>query len=131
MKEVSNNRSKGHKLLIGLLALIGGFLLSFVGFGVLWSGISWHYQLIMFLPFLLLSLALTRWGKGAPDSFILILCGAAPLGILITQFRDNNDSHLLPILMVSSWLIGIFSGYFLAKISPDSRSESLEDNSSS
>lgn len=128
MKQTSNHRGNWKKVLVIVSALIGGFLLSFIGFGVLWSGISWHYQLIMFLPFLLLSFVLTRWGKGTLDSCIFILCGAAPLGILITQFRDNNDSHLLPILMVSSWLIGIISGYFLAKISPDSRSKSLEDN---
>ncbi len=131
MKQASSHRSNWKKILVVVSALIGGFLLSFIGFGVLWSGISWHYQLIMFLPFLLLSFALTRWGKGALDSCFFILCGAAPLGILITQFRDNNDSHLLPILMVSSWLIGIISGYYLAKISPGSQSESLEDNASS
>lgn len=131
MKQASNHRGNWNKILVIVSALIGGFLLSFIGFGVLWSGISWHYQLIMFLPFLLLSFVLTRWGKRALDSCFFILCGAAPLGILITQFRDNNDSHLLPILMVSSWLIGIISGYFLAKISPGSQSESLEDNASS
>lgn len=131
MKQAPNHRNRWEKVLVIVMALAGGFLLSFIGFGVLLSGVPWHYQLIMFLPFLLLSFALTHRGKGALDSCFFILCGAAPLGILITQFRDHNDSHLLPILMVSSWLVGIISGYFLAKISPDSRSESLEDNASS
>lgn len=131
MKEVSNYRNSWKKVLTVLLALIGGFLLSFIGFGVLWSGILWHYQLMMFLPFLLLSFVLTRWSKGRLDSCILIICGAAPLGALMTQFRDSNDSHLMPILVVVSWLIGIISGYFLVKISPDPSSKSSKDTASS
>jgi hypothetical protein len=125
MKAVSNHRNNWEKALIVLLALIGGFLLSFIGFGALWSGISWNYQLLMFLPFLLLSFALTRWNKGRLDSCILIISGAAPLGTLIAQFRDNNDSHLMPILVVLSWLIGIISGYFLEKITGSNSSEDI------
>ena len=131
MKEESDHRKNWKKILVFLLALAGGFLLSFVGFGVLWSGIPWHYQLIMFFPFLLLSFAISRWNKGTVGGCIFILCGAAPLGILITQFKDSNDSHLMPILIVLGWLIGITSGYFLAKISLGSRSESSEDIASS
>ena len=127
MKKESGHRSHWKKILVILLALAGGFLLSFVGFGVLWSGISWHYQLIMFFPFLLLSFAVAHWNKGAVDGCIFILCGAAPLGALITQFRDSNGSHLMPILVVFTWLMGIIAGYFLAKTSSDSRSESSED----
>ena len=131
MKEESGHRSNWKKILVILLALSGGFLLSFIGFGVLWSGIPWHYQLIMFFPFLLLSFAVSRWNKGTVDGCIFILCGAAPLGALITQFRDSNDSHLMPILIVLGWLIGITSGYFLAKISLGSRSESSGNTASS
>ena len=53
MKEVSNHRSHWKTIRIILAALIGGFLLSFLGFGLLCSGIPWHTQLIMILPFLL------------------------------------------------------------------------------
>lgn len=127
MKEKSDHRNNWKKVLVGLFALVGGFLLSFVGFGVLWSGISWHYQLIMFFPFLLLSFTVSRWNKGAVGGCIFILAGVAPLGVLIAQFRDSNGSHLMPILVVLTWLIGIIAGYLLAKESPYPRPESSED----
>lgn len=117
MKEKSLQQRSWNKMGIIFLALVGGFLLSFLGFGLLWSGISWFLQLLMFFPFLLLAWAISRWNKGLIDGCAGIFLGAAPLGILFTQFRDNNDSHLMPVLMVVSWLIGIGAGYFLAKIS--------------
>lgn len=131
MKEESNHRRHWKKIGVALLAMIGGFLLSFIGFGVLWSGISWHYQMLMFFPFLLLSYAVSRWSARAIDACIFTLCGTAPLGILMTQFRDTNDSHLMPILVVLSWLLGIISGYFLTKILPVPQSESSKDIPSS
>ncbi|WP_090721028.1 lysophosphatidic acid receptor [Nitrosomonas sp. Nm166] len=127
MKEKSGHRSNWKKILIILLALIGGFLLSFLGLGLLWSGIPWHYQVLMFFPFFLLSFALSRWSAGAITACIFILCGAAPLGALMVQFRDINNSHLMTSLIVLSWLIGIASGYFLAKVLLNSRSESSEN----
>lgn len=42
MKKELNHSSNWKKILVILAALAGGFLLSFVGFGVLWSGI-WLY----------------------------------------------------------------------------------------
>ena len=131
MKEESDHRSNWKAMLINLAALIGGFLLSFLGFGLLWSGIPWHVQLIMILPFLLLSYAVFRWSKGSIGSCAFIFVGAAPLGILISQFRDTNGSHLMPILVVFSWIIGILAGYYWGKISRDTHSESSEDSASS
>ena len=127
MKEKSIQQSGWKKTGIALLALAGGFFLSFLGFGLLWSGIPWHFQLLMFFPFLLLTWVISRCNQGAVDGCVCILLGAAPLGILIMQFRDNNDSHLLPVLMVICWLIGVIAGFFLAKISVNSNSEPSDD----
>ena len=130
MKEKSNQHSQWKDLAILFSALIGGFLLSFMGFGLLWSGMLWHIQLIMVLPFALLSYVVTRWSKGKIGLCIFIFVGAAPLGILITQFRDNNDSHLMPILIVMGWLLGVILGYFLAKGSLDNQLRSIKNNNS-
>lgn len=127
MKEKSIQQTGWKKVSIILLALIGGFFLSFLGFGLLWSGIPWHFQLLMFFPFLLLAWAISRWNQGFVDGCILIVLGAAPLGTLIMRFRDNNDSHLMSVLIVVSWLIGIAAGYFLAKLSAHSNSGPSED----
>ena len=113
--------------LIALLALLGGFLLSFLGFGLLWSGIPWHFQLIMALPFLLLSYAVFHWSKGNIGSCAFILIGAAPLSMLMTQFRDTNGSHLMPVLVVVSWLLGAIAGCHLGKLSRSAQSGSSQD----
>ena len=131
MKEESNHRSNWKAMLIILAALIGGFLLSFLGFGLLWSGIAWHVQLIMILPFLLLSYGVFRWSKGSTGSCAFILIGAAPLGILISQFRDTNGSHLMPVLVVFSWIIGILAGYYWGKLSRSTQSKPSEIDTSS
>lgn len=125
MKAESNHRNSWKEILITLIALVGGFLLSFLGFGLLWSGISWHIQLIMVLPFFLLSYGLYRWSHNAIISCIFILIGAAPLGLLITRFRDTNDSHLLPILIVSDWIIGILAGFYFGKLLQKPPTDSL------
>lgn len=127
MKENSLQQSSWKKVGIILLALIGGFFLSFLSFGLLWSGIPWHFQLLMIFPFLLLAWVVSRWNQGAIDGCVYIVLSAAPLGILITQFRDNNDSHLMPILIVVGWLMGITAGYFVAGMSAHSNSGSPED----
>lgn len=131
MEEESGHRRNWKAMLIILAALIGGFLLSFLGYGLLWSGIAWHFQLIMLLPFLLLSYAVFRWSKGSTGSCAFILIGAAPLGILISQFRDTNGSHLMPILVVFSWIIGMLAGYYWGKLSRATESKSAEDIASS
>lgn len=117
--------------LIALLALLGGFLLSFLGFGLLWSGIPWHFQLIMALPFLLLSYAVFRWSKESIGYCAFILIGAAPLGMLMTQFRDTNGSHLMPVLVVVSWFLGSIAGCYLGKLSRGVQSGSSQDITSS
>lgn len=119
--ESTNSRPRGwQKAALILSALIGGLVLSFLGFGLLWSGIAWHVQMIMVIPFLMLSYALCRWDKGTVDSCILIASGAAPIALLMTQFRDTQGSHLMSVLVTLSWFIGIISGYYCNKIYPES-----------
>ena len=97
-----------------IVALGGGFALSFVGLGVLWVGAPWPYQALLFVPFLLLAFAITSTGSAGDRLFVLIIVGAAPLGSLITMFRDKNDSHVMSVLVVCAWLAGIVSGHQLA-----------------
>jgi hypothetical protein len=123
MKMESNHRSNWKEMLTILIALAGGFLLSFLGFGLLWSGISWPIQLIMILPFFLLSYGLFRWSNNATLSCAFVFIGAAPLGLLITRFRDTNDSHLLPILIVCGWALGILASFYFAKLSQKSSAD--------
>lgn len=123
--------SNWKNILIILFALAGGFLLSFLGFGLLWSGIPWHFQLIMAVPFLLLSYAVFRWSKGNIGFCAFVVIGAAPLGMLMTQFRDTNGSHLMPILVMVSWLLGLTAGCYLGKLSRGTPSGSSQDIASS
>lgn len=123
--------SNWKNILIVLFALAGGFLLSFLGFGLLWSGIPWHFQLIMAVPFLLLSYAVFRWSKGNTGFCIFAFIGAAPLGMLMTQLRDTNGSHLMPTLVVVSWLLGLTAGCYLGKLSRGTQSGSSQDIASS
>lgn len=89
-------------------ALLGGFILSFVGLGVLWVGAAWPYQMLMFFPFMLLALAIKRFGGKVAFVFI----GAFPLASMLVQFRDKDDSHLMPILIVLAWVAGILLGHY-------------------
>ncbi|UJP05727.1 MAG: lysophosphatidic acid receptor [Nitrosomonas sp.] len=100
---------------IACCALGGGFLLSFLGFGLLWSGIAWMFQIAMFVPFMLLSYAIFRWSGGGIGLCVLILVGAAPLGALMVQFRDTTGSNLLTTLMTACWVIGVLAGCYLGK----------------
>ena len=101
-----------------IVAVAGGFALSFVGLGVLWIGTPWQYQALMFIPFFLLAFAVTRTGVAAKNEFLLVMGGAAPIAGLISLFRDKNDSHLMPMLMVTAWAAGVLAGHFLAASLP-------------
>lgn len=91
------------------VALVGGFALSFVGFGVLWAGAPWHYQLLMFFPFLLLAFAITRFGGNT----LLVLLGAMPVGALLLQFRDKDNSHVMSFVVVGAWVAGTLIGHYV------------------
>lgn len=93
-----------------VLALAGGFVLSNVGFGLLWAGAGWPYQFLMALPFLALGLGTARFvGPWA----LLALVGALPVGSLMVRFRDSSGSHLMAILIVGSWVVGTGLGVYL------------------
>ncbi|MBX3616288.1 lysophosphatidic acid receptor [Nitrosomonas sp.] len=116
MQNELDQRTTGKNLLIWISALGGGFLLSFLGFGLLWSGISWAVQMVLALLFFTaLSYGLSYWSSGAVLPAMLLVIGAMPLGLLMMQFRDTSGSHLLPILVVLSWLFGMLAGYFWGK----------------
>lgn len=135
MENKSNQPARWKNLLIWISALGGGFLLSFLGFGLLWSGISWHVQMVLALLFFTaLSYGLSRWSQGAIVPEILLVTGALPLGLLMMQFRDTSGSHLLPVLVVLSWLLGIAAGYFWGKWSQTvqtAQARVSQDNASS
>ncbi len=97
-----------------VVAAGGGFILSFIGLGVLWIGTPWHYQALMFFPFLLLSFSVTRIRNARDNMFLPVLYGAMPIGALLLLFRDKNNSHLMPILMVCTWVAGTLLGHYLA-----------------
>ena len=92
-----------------VVALFGGFILSFLGLGALWVGASWPFQMLMFFPFLLLALAIKRFGGNA----VPLILGALPIAATLVQFRDKENSHLMPILMVGAWALGILLGNYL------------------
>jgi hypothetical protein len=108
-------------IFITLLAIAGGFALSFLGVGILWAGTPWPIQWLLFLPFFFLTFMLTRLSIAGKPAW-LVVCGAAPLAGVITLFRDNNDSHLMPILTVFCWAMGVWAGYYLGqRFSPKNR----------
>ncbi len=102
------------------LALVSGAGLSFLAFGLLWIGTPWRFQALMFIPFFLAAFALSR--NASPEDrrrvLITLISGAAPLGGLITLFRDAKDSHLGSILTVCVWAAAILAGCYCAKDRP-------------
>jgi hypothetical protein len=94
------------------MGLVGGFALSFAGVGLLWTGLPWAYQALMFLPFLLLAFAVAR--AGGPAMAMAVLYGALPLAMVMMMFRDRDDSHLMPVLIVADWFAAILAARALA-----------------
>ena len=64
--------------------------------------------MLMFFPFLLLALAVKRFG----GSVVYVLIGAIPVALMLVQFRDKDNSHLMPVLVVIAWMIGILLGHY-------------------
>ncbi|MGE5089376.1 MAG: lysophosphatidic acid receptor [Candidatus Levyibacteriota bacterium] len=100
-----------------LVALAGGFILSFVALGALWISTPWRYQMLMFLPFLALSYVTARASDagGRDLLLLLIVAGATPIGALVVQFRDKDGSHLMPVLIVCAWVAGATLGRYLVR----------------
>lgn len=95
---------------LGAAALLGGLALSLLGMGLLWAGAGWGWQLLVGLPFLGLGYGVARAGGRDEAVSLLVIVGAAPLGMMVMMFRDRDDSHLLPVLTVLSWLAGAVAG---------------------
>ena len=96
------------------LALAAGFGLSVAALGALWAGAPWRYQLSMGLAFCGLGYALRCKGEAGDRAYFQAMLGAAPLGAVMLLFRDRNDSHLMPALVVASWAAGLAAGTWLA-----------------
>jgi hypothetical protein len=52
-------------------------------------------------------------GKCHLTAALPILVGAAPLGALLVRFRDAEGSHLMPVLLVTVWILGALGGAFV------------------
>jgi hypothetical protein len=99
-------------LIIG--GILGGFALSFLGFGLMWIGLSLYVQgAILALLFFAFTFGL---GKGLRDAR-LVFCfpalGAAPVAGLFVQFRNSEGSHLGAVLLVTCWGLGALVGAWL------------------
>lgn len=90
---------------------VAGFALSFISFGVLWIGTPWAAQFLMCIPFFMAAYAITRLQADGR----LVLLGAAPIALLVAQFRDKEGSHALPVLLVCAWAISILLGWRFAR----------------
>jgi hypothetical protein len=91
--------------------LSAGFGLSFLAFGLLWSGAPWTYQFLIAVPFTLAGYLIRRSGHTAYP----VLAGMLPVGALIVQVRDKNDSHAMPIALVCAWILAVLGGIYLAQ----------------
>lgn len=99
---------------LALAAVAAGFVLSFLAMGAFWIAMAWPVQALAVLPFGGVAWVLARWSGNPPRAALLILVGAAPLGLLFTLFRDREGSHLMPVLMVVLWALGTVAGASLA-----------------
>jgi hypothetical protein len=90
------------------LAAIASFALSFAGLGVMWIGKPWG-EIVIALLYLALAFGVARW-RGRDSALFSVGLPMLPLGLLIMQFRDNSDSHLLGIAITAGWALGILIG---------------------
>jgi hypothetical protein len=97
-----------------LAAIAAGFVLSFGAMGLFWVAMAWPVQALVVLPFGAVAWVLARWSGNPRRAALLVLLGAAPLGLLFTLFRDREGSHLMPVLMVVLWVLGVVAGASIA-----------------
>ncbi len=98
----------------GILSVVGpvsGIALSCIALGVLWIGTPWPAQFLMCIPFFIAAYAITR--LKADGRFVLL--GAAPVALLVVQFRDKEGSHAAPVLLVCAWAASILLGWHFAR----------------
>jgi hypothetical protein len=101
--------SRGIHTSIGLTL---GFGLTILAFGFLWigqlRGMWFVYAGFAFSAYVLSQIA----GRMTP--LMSMSAGAVPLSLLMVQFRDANDSHLMSILTVVGWYAAIVLGALAA-----------------
>jgi hypothetical protein len=90
----------------------GAIALSILGFGFLWIGKPSGEAAVASL-FMLLAYFVSHH-QGARKTLATVLLPAAPIALLILQFRDPNDSHLASIAIVLAWIAGALIGAFAA-----------------
>ena len=88
--------------MINLIGLAAGFGLSFLSLGILWTGVNQWIQTVVTIGFFGVSYFIAGKSKNAVSTLLL---GAVPVGGMLLLFRDKNDSHLLSIMIVSSWFV--------------------------
>lgn len=100
------------------LALALGFGLSVIALGLLWVGTPWPLQALMGLAFAAAAWGLSR-GAASRDPgqalgpALALLCGAAPIGLVLVQFRTPDGSHGSSIAVVLAWVAGTAAGAWL------------------
>lgn len=107
--------------IISLVVLMLAGALSFLSIGVLWAGVNQWLQLVVTFLFFGLSFFSARNQQNASATIIPILCGASPIGAILTMFRDKEGSHLLGISIVCSWAIATLAGAWVSSRSKHNR----------
>jgi len=93
--------------------IVGSLALSwFLGIGFLWIGKP-EGEVLVSVLFMFLAYSVSHW-RGSRMALLATLAPAAPLALLLVQFRDPNDSHLMSIAIVMGWLAGAVIGAFAA-----------------
>ncbi len=101
--------SRGIHTTIGLTL---GFGLTIVAFGFLWIG-QLRGMWFVFAAFAFSAYVLSeRAGRMTP--LLSMAIGAAPLSLLMVQFRDANDSHLMSVATTIGWYASIVLGALAA-----------------
>lgn len=97
------------------LALALGFGLSFVALGLLWVGTPWPLQALLGLAFAAAAWVLCRAGSGRTlEPALALVAGAAPIGLVLVQFRTPDGSHASSIAVVLAWVAGTAAGAWAA-----------------
>lgn len=106
-----------------VMCMAAGAGLSFLGVGMMWVGQPWCGVYLSAL-FAALVFACGRCpGVRSRDAMLFAGTGALPLGMLLCQFRDANDSHLMSVAFVGGWYAAMLLGAAAARRAraPDAR----------
>lgn len=97
-----------------VLGLAGGALLSFLLLGLLWIGQPVYLQALAGISlFCLVGFGVGFGSRRFLAAFLMLMLGAAPLGGVITAFRDPEGSHVKFVGLVLGWIAGALLGAWL------------------